>query len=510
VPQALSRPKNAFSVPTPIELPSSHEIEATVAALKAKQPRFQALFAQAALPRALRFIGLKLWEEGQHAAAAQVLTAAVGAAPEEAALWNDLAGALYAAGRHTEAAACMATSLARNDHQPRGWLFLAMIHNQVKDPAAAERALRFALDIEPSLAEASFSLGLICFEQRRFTEAAERMRVAIANGCQPLAAHACLGQALYLVGDFSGAGAAFAAQAAIEPLAPPMVQKLALIRLLEGVIAGSIDAAIDLYHKTAGEHAEDIAKVTQTAFHLLSGYGHREAALRLGKARLAWAPSDPVQTYLLAALQGESVDRAPDDYLVAYFDHFAEGFDEKLVNVLDYRVPEQLQSLLRAQGRSFPHILDLGCGTGLAGPGLRSLGQHLIGVDLAPRMLAKAKERSVYHALIESEAVAYLEQSQESFDLIFAADVLVYIGDLRRLFAAAAARLKPGGVLAISIETTQAADFVLLPSGRFAQSTAYVKHLANPHFAVRRQMPTTIRLEANKPVLGALFVLEHG
>jgi predicted TPR repeat methyltransferase len=504
-----TKPKYSSPAINPIELPSRTKVDAAVAALKAEQPRFRALFDQAPLPQALRFIGLKLWEEGQAAAAAQVLMAAVATAPEQAALWNDLAGALYGAGRHAEAAACMTASLNRNDQQPHSWLFLAMIHNQTKDAEAAERALRIALDLAPGLADASFSLGLLCFEQRRFTEAAERMRSAVANGCRLPAAHACLGQALYLLGDFSGAAAAFETQAAIEPLAPPIVRKLALIRLLEGVMAGPVEAALDLYRKAAGEHAEDIVKVTQTAFHLLSGYGHREAALRLGKARLAMALDDPVQTYLLAALAGESIERAPDDYLIAYFDHFAEDFDKKLVDILDYRVPEQLQSLLRTTGRSFPGILDLGCGTGLAGPLLRPLGQQLVGVDLAPRMLDKAKQRQVYDRLIESEAVAFLEQSQEDFDLIFAADVLVYIGDLQRLFTAAARRLASGGLLAISIETTEGADFVLLPSGRFAQSEAYIQRLASPDLAILRQLPTTIRLEANKPVAGALFVLER-
>ena len=41
--------------------------------------------------------------------------------------------------------------------------------------------------------------------------------------------------------------------------------------------------------------------------------------------------ADPIQRYLFDAVVGEKLDRAPRDYLVAYFDRFAETFDKQLV-----------------------------------------------------------------------------------------------------------------------------------------------------------------------------------
>ena len=46
-------------------------------------------------------------------------------------------------------------------------------------------------------------------------------------------------------------------------------------------------------------------------------------------------------------------------------------------------------------------VLDAGCGTGLCGPLLAPYARRLIGVDLSEGMLALAKEKHVYDALIK-------------------------------------------------------------------------------------------------------------
>ena len=65
-------------------------------------------------------------------------------------------------------------------------------------------------------------------------------------------------------------------------------------------------------------------------------------------SQLANVQDDPIQRYLLDAVAGEKLDRAPRDYLVAYFDRFAESFDKQLVDVLGYDVPEKLARLVAA------------------------------------------------------------------------------------------------------------------------------------------------------------------
>lgn len=110
-----------------------------------------------------------------------------------------------------------------------------------------------------------------------------------------------------------------------------------------------------------------------------------------------WAeqsPEEPAARYMLAAVTGDNVpSRAADDYLQALFDGFADSFDQKLQR-LDYQAPELLATLVAAEWTtpdSTLQVLDAGCGTGLCGPLLRPYAHRLIGVDLSPGMLNKAR-----------------------------------------------------------------------------------------------------------------------
>ena len=65
-----------------------------------------------------------------------------------------------------------------------------------------------------------------------------------------------------------------------------------------------------------------------------------------------------------------------------------------------------------------------------------------------------------------------------AFDLIVAADVLVYVGDLAPLFAAVETALTADGLFAFSVETCEGDGFRLEPTMRFAHSRSYVEATA--------------------------------
>ena len=500
----------ALDMTMQILLPTVPEVEKALAVWRQAHPALDFLLNQGNVPaKALRHFGLTLWSEGQQEAASRALVAAAALTPEEAPIWSDLAGVFYALAKVDEALACMEISLGKDPCQKHGWLLLASLHNNRQNRVEAEKAFLNALALDKNLADASFGLGLLFFEQNRFEEAVEQLQASLAIKSENPAAHACLGQAFYFLGRFPEAAAALAVAIDAHPENLKMRQRFALLRFLETLIVGDVEEAFAAYESTAGEAKEEPDQVSRTAFHLLSGYGYHEAAIKLGQARLERAPDDPVQLYLLAAVEGKKLDRAPDDYLVDYFNRFAEGFDKQLVEVLGYGVPKELHALLAAADGTFPNILDLGCGTGLAAPLLRPLCERLVGIDLAARMLEKAAERQLYHELIEAEAVAFLSREQEAFDLVFATDVLVYFGDLSALIAGAARSLHSGGLFAFSIETTKRADFILLPSGRFAHSHSYIENVSCADFVTLKSAETTVRLEATRPVAGALFILQR-
>jgi predicted TPR repeat methyltransferase len=320
--------------------------------------------------------------------------------------------------------------------------------------------------------------------------------------------YVCLGQALFLLGDFGQAVTALETAVRFPSSDGVVVEKLAQLRLIEICVREDAEAALEAYSRIAGPHARDIDHVTSTAFHFLSGFGYREAAIKLGEWRLRRDPDDATQRYLLTALRGESVVRAPDEYLVAYFDGFADTFESKLVNALEYHVPEKLHAMLAMTGRHFASILDLGCGTGLCAPFLKQLGDRLTGVDLSRRMLEKAGARALYDDLVEAEAGDFLDHVGDRFDLVIAADFVPYFGDLTALFDKIACVLEPGGLFVFNAETA-AADFQVLPSGRFAHAVRHIETVAARNFTVADLQATMLRLEAAKPVDGVLVILQR-
>lgn len=500
----------AFDLPPIVARLDDAEIASRIAAWRAGAASLDALFLRQTPPAdALRRFGLTLWSAGNPRAASVVLATAAALAPDDAALWLDLGLTLHAAGGAADARPVFERALALDPAPARAWLALALVANQLSDKVRAEEAFKAALTRDPKLAEAAFGLGLLCFEQRRHAEAVRYWRAAIAAGCRNALVYAGLGQALFFTGDFSGAASALAKQIASGPADRQLVERFALARFLEAMIAGDAEAAFVAYREAAGSDPEDPQDTARTAFHILSAYGHRDTALRLGRSRLASLRDDPIQRYLLDAVAGEGLDRAPRDYLVAYFDRFAETFDKQLVEVLGYDAPEKLAQLVAESGKTLPRAVDLGCGTGLAGLHLRPGRTRLVGIDLSPRMLDKAKDRQIYDSLVEDELVAFLEQTPEQFDLVFAADTIIYLGELAGFLSGAARVTPPGGLVAFNVETTWDAPFVLLPSGRFAHAVAALQANAAPWFELRTNQPAVLRVEANAPVRGALIVLER-
>ena len=171
----------------------------------------------------------------------------------------------------------------------------------------------------------------------------------------------------------------------------------------------------------------------------------------------------------------------PEAYVARLFDDYAPRFEAHLVTNLGYRGPALIIDALDAiaAGRRFPSAVDLGSGAGLMGEALRERIDHLTGVDLSAAMIAKTRERGIYDRLAVGEAAAMLRRQRSgAFDLIVAADMLVYVGDLKPLFAAIFAALTVEGLFAFSVETHEGDGFRLEATMRFAHSRAYVEGIA--------------------------------
>lgn len=275
---------------------------------------------------------------------------------------------------------------------------------------------------------------------------------------------------------------------------------------------GRFDVAIRCYKKILDldpEYGDAVWGLAETS------YGNDEIgeALRWYRRYAELYPEDPEAEHMIAALgDGPKPPRASNDYVRETFDHFAEDFDRQLLEDLEYRAPKLIYALfgdIPGMKTENLDILDAGCGTGLSGIDFRPHAATLTGVDLSPEMLKRAKERKIYDDLLEMELAACMRDRPGSFDLIVAADVFCYIGDLAETLAAARIALRPGGYLLFSVEAQSRRGYALTGSGRYAHKPAYVRKAAqSAGFREALGHTETLRMEYGEPVKGYLTALK--
>jgi predicted TPR repeat methyltransferase len=370
--------------------------------------------------------------------------------------------------------------------------------------------------LNPESAIAWQCIGLLKEGIRRYGEAIECFLTCIERGGATAPLWANLGKLLQQTGRMAESCQAYAEAVRIDGKNLHFQDMLRRSRFRRDVFEGvPIDQALLAYMEFAPERNtadRDLAELFYTTFTFLAGFGHREAAVRLGRKYLWMWPNNPSMEYLLKAVDGaESVDRSPTAYITEHFDAFAEGFDAQLVGILGYDIPEKLFAAVQAA--SIPghryDALDAGCGTGLCGPRFLPCVRTLAGVDLSPKMINQAAKRGIYGELVCEDLISFLDRSEGRFDLVVAADVMVYLGDLAPFFDASARAIRAGGLLAFSTEVIPEGTFQLLASGRFAQSVSYVRSLANQAFEELSCQETTIRWEGALRVPGQIYVFRR-
>lgn len=236
------------------------------------------------------------------------------------------------------------------------------------------------------------------------------------------------------------------------------------------------------------------------------------AAITVARMGVPEAEREAAIAYRLAMLGLAPVPtQVPGGYVAALFDAYAERFDAHLCGQLAYRGPEIVEErVARALGAPEGRldVCDIGCGTGLFGPRIRPWARRLDGVDRSAGMLAQARARGVYDALVEGDLVEALASRPGAYDLITAVDVLIYFGDLGAAFAAAAAALKPGGLLAFTVERIEQGEYQLGPGGRYQHTLGYLRGLAaGAGLDEVIADEVVLRVEQARPVEGLALVL---
>ena len=344
-----------------------------------------------------------------------------------------------------------------------------------------------ALKIDPKFADAHNMLGDAFREQGKLAEAARCYRAALEHAPNLANAHYGLGVTLLERSDALNATVYFRKALALEP---------------------------------------DFAKAHNALGFALMETGKSSEALACFQKTLSFEPENGMALHLIASLTGSNPEHPPSQYIEKLFDGFANTFDTHL-QTLKYDTPKNLLMLITqitAPTTGKWNVLDLGCGTGLVGLEIAPYAKQLVGVDLSAKMLEKAKGRNLYHRLEKADLVTMMKnETASSYDLVIAADSLIYLGKLDDVAKETKRLLRPSGLFAFSVEALETLpnlepnqrvqlDYQLQtsPSCRYAHSSQYLSKLAadNDFKTPRIKMERT-RLSCGNPVNGYLVLLEN-
>lgn len=199
------------------------------------------------------------------------------------------------------------------------------------------------------------------------------------------------------------------------------------------------------------------------------------------EAYLALDPADTMGAAIKLALIGATTapDTMPAAYVAGLFDQYAPRFEHSLVEKLGYKTPELIYRAVMEtqQDKPIGAILDLGCGTGLAAALFEGQTERITGVDISSGMVAQARARNIYTALHVEDISAFLERTDETYDLVLSADVFVYTGALEHIFTLIADRLCKHGLFSFSVQTPEAdqTSWALGQDHRYAHARQYIE-----------------------------------
>ncbi|HVW68473.1 MAG TPA: tetratricopeptide repeat protein, partial [Steroidobacteraceae bacterium] len=423
---------------------------------------------------------------GRPAAALRILKRALALNPGLTAAYLNLGMALADLGRADEAERAYWDALRIDSAHPAAHHRLGELLRHRGELEDARRSFASALAANPSLNESRLGLGDVLVELGELQAAASCYREAIARGATA-AAEGRLGNALWRLGDVTGAREAFERVIAGGSSSPEAHYNLGSVRFELGEFADAVASAREALRLNPGfteattlcaaglvaMQGIEAAEPLPAALGGSPAQRHLTVAIRLMSSRwfdparqclqrvLEEEPDAVMARHLLAALSGSNPEHPVDGYVRQVFDASAATFDRELVAKLGYAIPREMVEALRAVESTEDNpwdVLDLGCGTGLVGMAIAPYSRRLVGVDLAPNMIERAGARHLYTDLYCAELMTALAQEgarEVFYDIVTAADVFIYVGKLDAVIPAVRRVLRPGGLFALSAEAVE-------------------------------------------------------
>lgn len=408
-------------------------------------------------------------------------------------------------GAWEEANTALKEAIKINPHYAAALNQLGQLSLQNGKTALAIDYFKQCLAVHPQHTIAQHDLGLAYLAEKAYQKAATAFEKTIDLEPKHPEAHYHLGIAYLEMGDHKNALAAYSRQIEQHPT-PDAYYNIGVLMMHNERHKESLSYFQKVLETTPG-HLE-------THLNLAAVYlkmNRTDDATRQYQTALKLKPNDPeIQHILSALLQEDTPQKAPSEYIQHLFDQYAPHYEQHLKEHLHYQVPELIHKMLKEEcDLTHPEwlIVDLGCGTGLCAKLLGPFAKKLVGIDLSPSMIAQAKDQGRYDALETEDIVSGLAHYTD-VDLITAADVFTYLGDLSPIFTQASKSLKSGGHFIFSVEKGHSAPYQLQQTVRYAHTKTYIEELIQAHgFKTLRCDNAVLRQQFKQPIEGYLCLL---
>jgi predicted TPR repeat methyltransferase len=370
------------------------------------------------------------------------------------------------------------------------------------DFVAAEAEYRAVLEEDPNHAGALHGMGVICYQAGRNSLAIDYLEASVAINDQDAVAYANLGNAFRAIRKWPRAVESYSRATHLQPMLRDgwsyLSESLVHLKQFDRARRAALRACA-----LAPDRPDGWFRLGEAERML----GHPLEAQAAYRSYLTLDPADRLGAAVaIAAAGGERPDRVPADFVTRLFDDYAGSFDYHLTTKLGYSGPRHLRRLLQPWLDGLdraPTVADLGCGTGLMAAELLDVGAVLDGVDLSPKMIAKARGKGFYTTLHVGDLIDWLaDPPRRPYDLIIASDVLNYLGDLTPVFARLRPLLAIDGRAIFTLETNdRTATFDVGSRLRFRHNRSHVADLAvAAGFEVISITDAVLRKEAGRPV----------
>jgi len=370
-------------------------------------------------------------------------------------------------------------------------------------------ALMAILETDSSHLQSHFLLGQLLLEQKIYEDAFQHFKIIFDENKNNIAVIGSIIHLLLTHDQYPEAKSYCEHYIKLQPDSVEILYNLGIIAMHEENNANAIK-----YYLDALAIDPDYFPALNNLAVLNLEQNNVETAKYYFQKALAQQPDDESIHHILNAISGNlSAETAPETYIQKLFDSYAEHFEKHLSENLEYCVPQKLKTFIE-QNIPIPenpqwNILDLGCGTGLSGEQFKDWAAFLIGVDISPKMVEIAKDKYCYDELAIMGNSKFLANTNKHYDLIIAADVFVYQGDLKPIFFDIHNALKENGFFAFTTEINPKESFTMQSTGRFCHSKDYIKKIAEETgFQIIANDINNTRLQGNQQLNGYYFLLQ--